>query len=46
VRAERARHDLDAFPNPKQYAEKGYEAEALDEFRASAETELEIEAGL
>jgi hypothetical protein len=46
VRAEEARHDLDAFLNPKRYARKGYRAEALDEFRAQPETELEMEAGL
>jgi hypothetical protein len=37
VRAEEARHELDAFLNPKRYAKKGYRAEALDEFRAQAE---------
>lgn len=46
VRAEEARHELDAFLNPKRYARKGYRAEALDEFRAVAEAELELEAGL
>ena len=39
VRAEEARHGLDAFLNPKRYAEKGYRAEALDKLRAQAEAE-------
>jgi hypothetical protein len=46
VRAEEARHELDAFVNPKRYAKKGYRAEALDGFRRQAEAdELGIEAG-
>jgi hypothetical protein len=46
IDAEAARHDLDAFLNPKRYARKGYRAEALDDFRARAEVdEPEIEAG-
>jgi hypothetical protein len=48
VRAEEARHELDAFLNPARYAEKGYEAEALDEFRIRAEShqpEPELQAG-
>jgi hypothetical protein len=36
VRAEGARHDLDAFLNPERYAREGYRAEALDGFRARA----------
>ena len=44
VRAEEARHELDAFLHPKRYAGKGYAAEALDEFRAQAKAdEPEIE---
>jgi hypothetical protein len=46
VDAEAARHELDAFLNPERYAEKGYEAEALDEFRARAEAGPEPEASL
>jgi hypothetical protein len=46
ARAEEARHELDAFVNPKRYARKGYRAEALDRFRRQAEAdEPEIEAG-
>lgn len=37
IRAEEARHTLDAFLNPKRYARKGYRDEALDKFRARAE---------
>jgi hypothetical protein len=44
VDAEGARHDLDAFLNPQRYAEKGYEAEALDGFRGQAAAEAEPEA--
>jgi hypothetical protein len=44
VKAEGARHELDAFPNPRRYAGKGYQAEALDQFRAQAATEAEPEA--
>ncbi len=46
VHAERARHDLDAFLNPERYAEKGYEAEALDKFRAQPEAEPAAEIDL
>lgn len=51
VRAEEARHDLDAFLNPERYAEKGYEGEALDELRAQAaawakaDQQAQLEAG-
>ena len=51
VHAEEARHDLDAFLNPERYAEKGYEAEALDTFRArpqaepAADIDLDLEPG-
>ena len=46
VHAEEARHDLDAFLNPERYAEKGYEAEALDKFRARPEAGPAAEIGL
>lgn len=36
VRAEQARHELDAFLNPARYAKKGYRAEALQKFRVRA----------
>lgn len=39
VNAEMARHEVDAFLNPKRYAKKGYRAEALDKLRAQAEAE-------
>ena len=41
VKAEGARRELDAFLNPARYAEKGYQAEALDGFRAQAGAEAE-----
>jgi hypothetical protein len=41
VRAEGARHELDAFLNPERYATEGYRAEALDGFRGAADADRE-----
>ena len=45
VRVEQARHELDAFLNPKRYARRGYRAEALDRFRQAEADAPEMEAG-
>lgn len=42
VEAEGARHDLDAFLNPRRYAKRGYRAEALDGFRARSEPDAKL----
>lgn len=46
VEAEGARHDLDAFLNPRRYAQIGYRAEALDPFRHQPEPGAKIHPDL